>query len=129
MKLKRSICTLCYTSNITASPKVTTVETNKLQPRELIHMDFALYNVTSICGFTSILTVFCENTRMIWVITNSSKWTDVSIICFVLTTLNNEQHPWKCVIVDEYGALEKSTDVTNILVDDFNTSMETTGGD
>ena len=33
------------------------------------------------------------------------------------------------MIVDEYGALEKSTDVTNILVDDFNISMETTGGD
>ena len=31
--------------------------------------------------------------------------------------------------VDEDGALENSTDVTNLLVDDFNISMETTGGD
>ena len=31
--------------------------------------------------------------------------------------------------VDEYGALVKSTDVTNLLVDDFNISVEATGGD
>ena len=31
--------------------------------------------------------------------------------------------------VDKYGALENSTYVTNLLVDDFNISMETTGGD
>ena len=30
--------------------------------------------------------------------------------------------------VDEDGALEKSTYVTNILVDEFNISMENTGG-
>ena len=31
--------------------------------------------------------------------------------------------------VDEYDPLAKSTDVTNLLVDDFNISMENTGGD
>ena len=31
--------------------------------------------------------------------------------------------------VDEDGALEKSADVTNLLVDDFIISMETSGGD
>ena len=31
--------------------------------------------------------------------------------------------------VYEDGALENSTDVTNLLIDDFNISMETTGGD
>ena len=33
------------------------------------------------------------------------------------------------MIFAEDGALEKSTDVTNLLVDDFRISMETTGGD
>ena len=46
----------------------------------------------------------------------------------MLTTLKNEKHPFKRVGVDEYGALEISTDVTNLLVDYFNISMETTGG-
>ena len=31
--------------------------------------------------------------------------------------------------VYEDGELEKSTDITNLLVDDFRISMETTGGD
>ena len=31
--------------------------------------------------------------------------------------------------VDEDGTLEKSTDITNILVDDSSIFMETTGGD
>ena len=31
--------------------------------------------------------------------------------------------------VYEYGVLENSTDVTNLLVDELNVSMETTGGD
>ena len=33
------------------------------------------------------------------------------------------------MIFDEDGALEKSTDVTNLLVDDFRTAMENNGGD
>ena len=33
------------------------------------------------------------------------------------------------MIVDEDGALTNSTNVTNLLVDHFNISMETTGGD
>ena len=43
--------------------------------------------------------------------------------------INNEKHPCKRVIVDEYGTLENSTHLTNFLVDDFNISMETTGSD
>ena len=37
------------------TPKGTTVDTTNLQPVELIHMDFALYNVTSVLGFMSML--------------------------------------------------------------------------
>ena len=44
-------------------------------------------------------------------------------------TLNNIQHTCTRVIVDEDGALVNSTDTTNLLVDDFNISIETTGGD
>ena len=43
--------------------------------------------------------------------------------------MNNEQHPYKFVRVDEYGALDNSTDATNLLVDEFKIYMESTGGD
>ena len=74
------------------SPKGTIVDKNSLQPGELIHMDFTFYNMTSIHGFTSMLTVVCKETRMIWVFNNVSKLSPVRIIRFILKTLKSEQH-------------------------------------
>ena len=112
---------------MTTLSKGTTVDTSNIQLGELIHMDFAFYNVTSIRGFTSILTFVCTNTIMLWVF--SPKQSPVCIICFILKTLKNEQHQCKHVIVDKNNALENSIDVTNCLVDEFRITMETTGGD
>ena len=41
----------------------------------------------------------------------------------------NEKHPFKRVRFDEDSALSNSTDVTNLLINEFKISMETTGGD
>ena len=57
---------------------------NNLQPGELIHMDFDFYIVTYICGFTSIITVFCAKTRMLWIFPTVYKQAHVRIICLVL---------------------------------------------
>ena len=65
---------------------------------------------------------------MLWVFPTSSKQSPFRIIRFILKTLNNEQHPCKRVRVDEYGALEISTDFTNLLVEESKISMEITGG-
>ena len=58
---------------MTNFPKGTTVDTNNLQSGELIHMDFALFNVTSIRGFNYMPTIFCEKTRMLWLFPTESK--------------------------------------------------------
>ena len=97
--------------------KFTTVNTSNLQPGELIHMEFSFYNITFVCDFTSILTVVCANTIMMWLFPTAFKRAPVCIMSFILTILNNEQHPFKRVIVDEYSALEKSTYVTNLLIE------------
>ena len=65
-------------------PKLTTVDTNNLQPGELIHTDFAFYNVTSICGFTSMITFVCTKTIMIWVLPTASKQPPFHIIHFII---------------------------------------------
>ena len=114
---------------MTTINKGTTVETSNLQPGELVHMEFVFYNVTSIRGFTSMITVVCAKNRMVWVLPTSSKGFPVRIIHFILTTLMNEQHPCKHVIVDEDSASSNSTDVTNLLIEELNISMETTGVD
>ena len=66
-KINKAPCTICYTEKNTTFPKGTTVDTSNLKPGELIHMEFSLYNVTSICGFTSMITVVCAKTIMLWV--------------------------------------------------------------
>ena len=78
---------------MTNLPKGTTVDTTNLRPGEIINMDFALYNLTYIQGLTYMLPVVCIKTRMLWVFTTASERNPVRIIRFILTTLNNEQHP------------------------------------
>ena len=56
-KLNQSPCTICYKANMTNLPKVTTVDTNNLQPGELFHIYYSFYNVTSIRVFTYVITV------------------------------------------------------------------------
>ena len=58
-KIDEAQCTIFYTETIKTLPKGKTVETTNLQPGEIIHMDFAFYNVTPILGFTSMLDVVC----------------------------------------------------------------------
>ena len=58
-------CTVCFTEKNRICPKGATVYTTKLLPGDLMHVYFAFYNVTYIRGITSVLTVVCENTRII----------------------------------------------------------------
>ena len=112
---------------MTTFPKVTTVYTTNLQSVSMIHMEFAFYNVISIQGFTCMLTLVYTKTIMLWVFFTPSKGYPIQIIHFILTALNNEQHPCICVRVNNDGALENSTYVTNLIVDYFSISMENTG--
>ena len=52
--------------------KGTIYDTSNLQPEERIHVEFEFYNVTSIRGFTSMVTAIHENTRMLWVFPTTS---------------------------------------------------------
>ena len=78
-----------------------------LQPGDLLHLYFPFYNVTFNSIFTIILRIF----------PTLYKWAPGTTIRLILTTLNNEQRPWKNIIIDDDGALEKSTDVTYLIVD------------
>ena len=86
---------------ITTINKGQKVDKSNIQPGELIHMYFEFYNVTSICGFTFIITVVHAKTRIIWVLPTVSKRDPVRIIRFILTTLLNKQHPCIHVRVDQ----------------------------
>ena len=76
-----------------------------------------------------MLTIVYANNIMLYILYAPSKRSPIRIIRFVLKISNNEQHPYKCVIVDEDGTLENSIDVTNLLVDEIKMFMKTSGGD
>ena len=75
-----------------------------------------------------MFTIVCTNTRILWVFTTASKISPDRIIYVILTTLNNEKHPFRCIRVEKDGALTNSTSVSNLLVNEFIISMENTGG-
>ena len=128
-KIHKTPCTICYTSKMTTTNKGTKIDTSNLQPGDLVHVEFVFYNVTSSCGFNPIITVVCARTRIIWLFPTASKKAPVRIIRFILTTLMNEQHQCKLARVFEDSALENSTCVINLLVDEFKIYMKNTGGD
>ena len=75
-----------------------------------------------------MITVVYESTRMIWILPTASKLSPSRIIQFILTTDNNENHPWRCVRVYEDGSLEKWEVSINLPVEEFNITTKTTGG-
>ena len=52
---------------MTDFPKGTIADTSNPQPGEIINTDFALYNITSICGFKYMLTDVCAKTQVTWI--------------------------------------------------------------
>ena len=71
------------------SLKEKTVEKTKLQPGELIHMQFAFYNVTYIRGSISVITIVYSKNILLWVFPIESKPFPVCIMRFIQTTFNN----------------------------------------
>ena len=71
---------------VTTFPKVRTVDSINLQPGELIHVDFALSTLTSVHGFTFMLTIVYANNIMPYVFHTPTKRSPIRIIRFVLTT-------------------------------------------
>ena len=62
-----------FYKNFVILPKGTTVDTTNLCIGEIMHMEFDLYNVTYIQGFTYVLNVVCATTMIIWIFTTQSK--------------------------------------------------------
>ena len=105
-KTNKSPCTVFFKAKMKFLPRVTTVDTTNLQQGELIHMESSFYNVTYIQGPTSMLNIVLKKTIMLWIFINKSKQDPVRTTWFIITTLKNEKHPCRRVVVDEDGALE-----------------------
>jgi hypothetical protein len=56
-----------------------TVDTSTLQPGELLHIDFAFWDVLSHRGFNAALMIIDTNTRFLWLFCTASKKLPVHI--------------------------------------------------
>ena len=101
---------------MTIFPKSATIDKTNLHPGELLYLDFSLYNDTSICGLTIIITAVCANTIMLSIFPTVYNQATVRIVRFILTKLKNDQHSCKHLRVDEDGHLKKSIVITDLLV-------------
>ena len=115
--------TVYYTAIWRISLKAKPFDTTNLETVGLLHIYSALYTVNSILRFTFIFTVVCSKTIMLWVFLTKYKISSVRIVLFVLTTLYNDKYPFRRVRVNEYSALENSTNVANLLVYEFRILM------
>jgi hypothetical protein len=94
---------------------------------QLLQLDFSFWNVTSICGFSSLLSVIDGKDHMLWVFPTASKGHPLDILDYIFTMLQRDGVTILCVRVDEDGALANSSEFATFLTQCF-INMETTGG-
>ena len=128
-KINKAPWKIFYTENMEKFLTVQLLTKLNFDQENCINVYFAFYNMDYIQNFTYMLNVVWNKTIMICLFPTEYRRYTVRIIRFILTTFNNEQHPWKRVRVEKYGASENSTYVTKLLVYGFIISKETTGGD
>ena len=59
-------CTICYRKKYNHPAKGPTTSTEHLAPGSLLHVDFYFYDITSIRGFNSNITIIDAKTRKLW---------------------------------------------------------------
>ena len=77
---------------MTIHSKGSAVYRTNMQLEELLHLDFAFYNSTYICGLTAMMTVVLSRTKMIWTSPNYFNQLTVRIIRFIMKTLKNKKN-------------------------------------
>jgi hypothetical protein len=124
---RSSPCTICLTTKTIHPPKAKFTETNLTRRGQLLHIDFSFWNVCSIRGFTSLLSVIDGKDRMLWNFPTASKRVPLSILDFLFTMLNREGITIENVRVDEDSALANNSEFFDFLIQN-KISLQTTGG-
>ena len=134
-KTNKTKFTTFFNARTTIFLRGTTVDTPNLQKGELLHMDFEFYNVTSIQGFNSILTVVCTKIIGIWIFLTESN--DLQSELFASSKKNwrienIHANVWELMIMESWKIkqmsltflLMNSVYTWKILVDMSHSSME-----
>ena len=104
-----------------------TTYVSKFAPGFMIQMNFAFFNVKSICGFNSTFVAICSATSHTFGLPYRSKIPHINILKLIVTTLRNQDKKAAFIRVDEDGALEKSNEFMKICYN-MSITVQTTGG-
>ena len=74
----------------------------------MLYMDFTFYNVESICIFTSNFVAICSATSYPFGFTSRSKFQNLYILNFIVTTLRNQDKKFALIRVDKDGTPARS---------------------
>jgi len=119
-------CNICTTTNFTHPPKATTTSTVLTHRGQLLHMDFSFWSITSVRGFTSLLSIIDGKERFLWNFPTASKRPPLFIVDYFLSQLQKENVSVNSIRVDEDGALAKSAEFTSFIAS-RNITLDTTG--
>ena len=83
-------CPICLLTKSTNICRVPTDDVSKISPGFMLQMDFAFFNLESICVFTPILVDIRSATSHPFGYTSRRKLPPLDIIKFIFTTLRNQ---------------------------------------
>ena len=109
-------------------PRGPTTDISKFSYGFMLHMYFAFFNVESIHGFTSNFVDICSATSYTFGYPSRIKFPPLGILKLIFATLRNKDNNFAFVLVDEYGALARSSEFMKKF-HNMNIIAQTIGGD
>ena len=120
-------CWICNLTKPTRLPRGNLIDKSNQPPFFRTCWDFQFFNVTSIRGFTSALTVVCESTSYPFAIPCRSRAPPADIFRYVIRTIRSLGYAPIFIRVDRDGALAQSAEFCMVVTSE-NCILETTGG-
>ena len=112
----------------TKFPRSLTTDVLKFAPGFMLQIDFAFFNVESICGFTSTFVAIFSATSYPFGFPYRSKRPPLDILKFLVTTLRNQDNKVQFIRLDEDGALARTSEFM-WTCPNMNIIVQTTDGD
>ena len=94
----------------------------------MLQIDFAFFNVESIHGYTSTFVAVCSDNSYPFGFSFRIKRPPLDVLIFIVTTLRNQDKKVAFILVDEDGALARSSEFMKTC-HNMNIIVQTTGVD
>jgi hypothetical protein len=121
-------CPIFALGKMTQVRKGKTMDTTDLRPGEVLHLDFAFWDIPSHRGFTAMLVAIDAKTRKLWLFCTASKNAPIHILWWLFSNLRREHKTLSWIHVEKYGALIGLSALCRFIRDNEALNLESTGG-